>query len=237
MRPRWEPGTAHSYHAATYGYLIGEVIRRITGRTVGTFLREEVCGRSASTPGSACPELDDRCAEVCNQSGGFDSVRVRRYESPAGNGHTNGRSLARIFGALACGGEVDGIRLISQATLNEAIAHRVTGPWIGFDENLLEPNGPIPRGTFGLRFARGFMRGSEMSWMGPNPGAFGSPARADRSRWPTPRLAWVSVTPRTPTSGPWQASTHVPVGFSRRSTRRSDRPAWLTDKGAWIRPP
>ena len=42
QKPSWEPGTAHGYHAITYGYLVGEVIRRITGRTVGTYFREEI---------------------------------------------------------------------------------------------------------------------------------------------------------------------------------------------------
>lgn len=42
--PVWEPGTAHGYHAVTYGFLVGEVLRRITGRSVGTLLRDEVAG-------------------------------------------------------------------------------------------------------------------------------------------------------------------------------------------------
>jgi CubicO group peptidase (beta-lactamase class C family) len=42
QKPSWEPGTAHGYHAITYGYLVGEVIRRITGRSVGTYFREEI---------------------------------------------------------------------------------------------------------------------------------------------------------------------------------------------------
>jgi CubicO group peptidase (beta-lactamase class C family) len=42
QKPSWEPGTAHGYHAITYGYLVGEVIRRITGRTIGTYFREEI---------------------------------------------------------------------------------------------------------------------------------------------------------------------------------------------------
>lgn len=42
--PRWQPGTAHGYHAITYGWLVGEVIRRLTGRTVGQFFRDEVAG-------------------------------------------------------------------------------------------------------------------------------------------------------------------------------------------------
>ena len=42
QKPLWEPGTAYGYHAITYGHLVGEVIRRITGKSVGTFLAEEV---------------------------------------------------------------------------------------------------------------------------------------------------------------------------------------------------
>ncbi|MGE0795492.1 MAG: serine hydrolase domain-containing protein [Acidimicrobiia bacterium] len=174
-RPRWEPGTGHSYHAATYGYLIGEVIRRVTGLTAGQFLRHEVCEPlGADAWIGVPPELDDRCAEVCGQAAGMDGVALRRYESPAGNGHTNGRALARIFGALACGGELDGVRLLSKETLDDAVATWMTGPWVGFDDDLYEPKGSVPRVTTGLRFCRGFMRSSEMSWMGPSPGAFGS---------------------------------------------------------------
>lgn len=43
QRPYWEPGTAHGYHALTYGWLVGEVVRRVSGRTIGTWLAEEVC--------------------------------------------------------------------------------------------------------------------------------------------------------------------------------------------------
>jgi len=42
QKPSWEPGTAHGYHAITYGYLVGEVVRRITGRSIGTYFREEI---------------------------------------------------------------------------------------------------------------------------------------------------------------------------------------------------
>ena len=40
--PAWEPGSQHGYHATTYGWLVGEVIRRITGKSVGTYFRDEV---------------------------------------------------------------------------------------------------------------------------------------------------------------------------------------------------
>jgi CubicO group peptidase (beta-lactamase class C family) len=42
QRPSWEPGTAHGYHAVTYGNLVGEVVRRVTGRTIGTYFREDI---------------------------------------------------------------------------------------------------------------------------------------------------------------------------------------------------
>ena len=42
QKPSWEPGTAHGYHAITYGYLVGEVVRRITGRSIGSYFREEI---------------------------------------------------------------------------------------------------------------------------------------------------------------------------------------------------
>ena len=42
QRPVWEPGTRHGYHAVTYGWLVGEVIRRVSGKSVGSFLQDEV---------------------------------------------------------------------------------------------------------------------------------------------------------------------------------------------------
>jgi CubicO group peptidase (beta-lactamase class C family) len=42
MTPLWEPGTTHGYHAVTYGWLVGEVVRRITGKSLGTFFADEV---------------------------------------------------------------------------------------------------------------------------------------------------------------------------------------------------
>src|SRR5262245_13267476 len=63
--PWWEPGHAHGYHTNTYGYLVGELVRRLSGRTVGAYLREEI-----ARPGGVDfvigfgPELDARCAEM-----------------------------------------------------------------------------------------------------------------------------------------------------------------------------
>jgi CubicO group peptidase (beta-lactamase class C family) len=42
QRPAWEPGSQHGYHATTYGWLVGEVIRRIVGKSVGTYFHDEI---------------------------------------------------------------------------------------------------------------------------------------------------------------------------------------------------
>ena len=42
--PVWEPGTTHGYHAITYGWLVGEVVRKISGKSLGTFFADEVAG-------------------------------------------------------------------------------------------------------------------------------------------------------------------------------------------------
>ena len=55
QRPVWEPGTGHGYHGLTYGWLVGEVVRRATGRTIGRFLPRRSPSRSGSTCTSACP--------------------------------------------------------------------------------------------------------------------------------------------------------------------------------------
>lgn len=44
-RPFWAPGVRHGYHAVTFGWLVGELVRRLTGQSLGTFFAKEVAGR------------------------------------------------------------------------------------------------------------------------------------------------------------------------------------------------
>ncbi|MGH2669499.1 MAG: serine hydrolase domain-containing protein, partial [bacterium] len=63
--PWWEPGTKHGYHAFTYGWLIGEVIRRITGQSVGTYFRKEIADPLGIDFHIGTPrECDPRIAEI-----------------------------------------------------------------------------------------------------------------------------------------------------------------------------
>jgi CubicO group peptidase (beta-lactamase class C family) len=77
--PWWEPGAGHGYHVNTQGLLIGEVVRRITGQTLGTYLRESVA-RPAGVDFfiGVGPELDGRCADVLPQQTSPESEELRR---------------------------------------------------------------------------------------------------------------------------------------------------------------
>jgi CubicO group peptidase (beta-lactamase class C family) len=142
QEPWWEPGTASGYHAVTQGYLVGEVVRRVDGRTVGRFFAEEVAGPlGADFHIGLAPEHDHRVARVIppppleELAATADPEGLplrtlsnppvsaeqsweeawRRAEIPAAGGHGNARSIARAQSVLACEGELDGHRLLSPA--------------------------------------------------------------------------------------------------------------------------
>ena len=129
--PMWTPGEGMGYHAITYGWLVGEVIRRIDGRTCGEFVRDEIAGPLGVDFFIGLPESEDgRTADLIEAPGagpigvgpqdnlaaralGLAAPRLagtvnsrewRAAELPAANGHGNGRSLATIYSALAQGG-------------------------------------------------------------------------------------------------------------------------------------
>jgi CubicO group peptidase (beta-lactamase class C family) len=141
QRPWWEPGTACGYHGVTQGYLLGEVVRRVAGRSLGTFFRDEVAGplgadfhiglpeseehrvgEMVPPPGAGSPadvasgSIADRARRSCPLSGAEPNTRAwRAAEIPAIGGTGNARSVARVLAALANGGALDGTRLMSPA--------------------------------------------------------------------------------------------------------------------------
>ncbi|GGS76590.1 serine hydrolase [Planobispora rosea] len=150
MEPWWEPGSRSGYHALTYGYLVGEVIRRVDGRTVGHFLREEVTGPLGLDFAVGLPESQDgRVAELAQEpppagseqaeiyarmhpaaiaalanplfgAQGANAPAWRRAEVPAANGHGTARAVAALYGIMACGGSWDGRRLLSAEAVERA---------------------------------------------------------------------------------------------------------------------
>ena len=152
--PFWEPGTAPGYHAMTQGYLVGEVIRRIDGRTVGTVFREEIAeplgadfhiGLPASEdsrvaeliappPGDAVGDQPNMSELVRNMSmnPGVDVAETktrawRGAEIPAAGGTGNARSIAEIHAILANGGMAKGKRFISEAGCRKALELQIEG--------------------------------------------------------------------------------------------------------------
>jgi CubicO group peptidase (beta-lactamase class C family) len=122
----WEPGTALGYHGNTQGYLVGEVVRRVTGLTLGKFFAEAVADPLGADFWIGTPaELDARIAPTIPSETGpelpeegslayraftnprlgpdvFASEAWRRAEIPSGNGFGNARSVALAQAAVSC---------------------------------------------------------------------------------------------------------------------------------------
>jgi len=147
--PWWEPGTRTAYHAYTFGYIVGEIVRRATSKPIAQVLREEVAGPLGiadelffGVPESALGRL----ARLEDAEGSADFLAalpddapffkwgpravmptatfgnrpdILKADIPAG-GKLSARAVARMYAALL--GEVDGVRLLSPARLGEISA-------------------------------------------------------------------------------------------------------------------
>jgi CubicO group peptidase (beta-lactamase class C family) len=151
QEPYWPPGTAHGESALFYGHLVGELVRRVDGRGVGRFLREEICGpagldfafglsRSQQARTADLTGLDDTFRDACasgrpelyrlamsNPPGAQDGAVVnsaawRAAEIPAINGHGTARAVAGFYHALIAD------RILSPAMLAEAVTPQCAGP-------------------------------------------------------------------------------------------------------------
>jgi CubicO group peptidase (beta-lactamase class C family) len=151
QEPWWEPGTASGYHAITQGYLIGEVVRRVTGQSLGGFFREKVSGPLAADfhiglnpaefgrvsnvipppPFDPSAEIGEMALRTLgNPPLGAEASWTeawRRAEIPAANGHGNARSVAAIQSVVANGGEVGGVRLLSEAGCERILVEQAYG--------------------------------------------------------------------------------------------------------------
>ena len=143
--PWWPPGSASGYHALNYGHLVGEVVRRISGKTLKQFVAEEIAGPLGADFQIGAAEADwGRISDVVPPPPlPFDLVALdpdsptvktltgpvvagetantpgwRRADIGGANGHGNARSVARIMSVVARGGEVDGVRLLGQDTID-----------------------------------------------------------------------------------------------------------------------
>lgn len=146
----WESGTQTGYHAATFGWLNGEVLRRVTGVSVGEFIRTQIATPlKTDTFIHLTPDEQKRVADIIppgaigrwlfntmnalrgnaaklafsNPPRPFKDVNTRRWreaEIPSSNGHASARGLARLYTPLALGGTFDEVRLLSEAAATRA---------------------------------------------------------------------------------------------------------------------
>ena len=149
--PRWTPGNELGYHSETQGWLLGELIRRVDGRTLGTFFRDEVArplgldlhigladreftrvADVATLHARANTPSDPQLQALEQPSGSRSATLVntsawRRAEFPASNAHGNARSIALAMAPLANDGCLGDHRLLSPATIERTFEVQADG--------------------------------------------------------------------------------------------------------------
>ena len=181
QEPWWEPGTAVGYHAISVGNLMGEIIKRISGKTVGNFFKDEIAipldidfhigledkhhsrvaeiHQAVESNPEDLFELEEGSVMQKVMTNGIitapdaNTPEWRRAEIPAAGGHGNGRSIAESMALIANGGTYKGKRIFSEELIKFALEEQVRGN----DLVLVEP----------LRWGIGFgLPIDNASWMG-----------------------------------------------------------------------
>ncbi len=149
--PRWTPGEGSGYHAETQGWLLGELVRRVDGRTLGRFFREEVAQRLGLDLHVGLEEREfPRVADVATlharpneptdpglrelargaslrSAGLVNTAAWRGAELPSSNAHGNARSMALAMAPLANEGRAAGVQLLSPATIERTFEVQADG--------------------------------------------------------------------------------------------------------------
>lgn len=152
MAPLWPPGTASGYHPSIFGYVAGEIFRRVDGRSLGAALREDLALPFGLDLWIGLPDAEqDRVAEVrrptampdlgplteikraaflqpWSSPGVRDIAAWRRAEIPSANGHATAEALARLAAVIACDGELGGIEVLPPGVAAEMTRQRICGP-------------------------------------------------------------------------------------------------------------
>jgi CubicO group peptidase (beta-lactamase class C family) len=144
--PLWPPGTTQVYHSATLGHIVGMLVKKLTRKSLGRFIREEISGPlGADYQIGLTAEEEARCATMIPSPNNLvnaakraapDSVAFRSWQSlpasedfnshlwrsseiPSVNGHGTARGVARIYAALSLGGTLDGVTLGRPSSFQE----------------------------------------------------------------------------------------------------------------------
>jgi CubicO group peptidase (beta-lactamase class C family) len=216
--PSWTPGTRNGYHAISYGWLLNELVRRVSGSTIGQLFDRDVSRpldldlhlgtsiadqarvafamsadpakgpwlarklrahimRKGSDPQTLCGRalLGDGTTTILDRAPAYiQTPSWLESEVPASNGTATARSLARLFAALAGGGELDGVRILERETVDVMrqvrgqVADSVMGELVPAPIRPLLPKVPKTYGLFPNRKVKG------RRYLGPNPASFAS---------------------------------------------------------------
>jgi len=189
LTPLWEPGTRTGYHAYTYGWILGEVLRRADGRPIDRFIVEEITGplgiddwylgmpdaieprvatliTAPQPPGAPALPPDALLframpLQVFPKASVYNRLDVRRAVIPAGGGIMSARGIARHYACLAAGGSLDGVRILPAGRI-------ATGATLQTEAVDLVLGTPIRKGM-------GWLLGGPLSPMGDRITAFGHP--------------------------------------------------------------
>jgi CubicO group peptidase (beta-lactamase class C family) len=178
--PLWPPGEAAGYHVLSQGFLLGEIIKRVTGKSLGTFFRDEIAEPLGLDYHIGLgPAEEARCAQFIMAEDGplkkslalpqsdegrfwaelaadedFNSPSWRRAEIPSSNGHGNARAVARLYGALVAGRIMSKPALARMATEQHNLVERY------WKHHYHQGSGVV-------------LNSPPIAGMGPNPRAFG----------------------------------------------------------------
>lgn len=180
QKPFWEPGTASGYHSITFGHLIGELVRRTSGKTLEEFITEEIAAPVGADFRLGAAEKDwSRIADLVpppNPAGPLsispDSIPAKSMGNPpvdgkiastpewkraklgAVNGHGNARGVARILSAISCGGYRGQQQILTSAAVDMIFEQQTCGRDLVVGENL----------SFGIGFGLN-VRGMDTDWL------------------------------------------------------------------------
>ncbi len=183
MAPLWPPMSASGYHPVTFGYLAGEIFRRVDGRTLGTALRADIAQPLGLDLWIGLPDTENaRVAQVRRppampdlgpitqikrlafltkraSPGGRGEAAWRRAEIPSANGHATAPALAMLMAALAGDGRMGSSRVLEPGVAGQAARERISGP------DLVLP--------YNMSWGAGFIRNEGLGIYGPGAGSFG----------------------------------------------------------------
>ena len=207
----YQPGRVIAYHARNFGWVLGELVRRIDGRPIDRFIREEITGplKIEEFHLGIDPTMEERVSKLhamedCDRTSQvtiYNRPEVHTAVQPAGGGIATARGLARFYAMMAGGGTLDGVTTMKPDTVVEVTKPQAEGLDHILDRNVMrslglslgDPRSATP-GNESIRTFGHAGAGTSIGWANPDSGLalayITNGFRAEATN--TPRLAEIS---------------------------------------------